>query len=93
MTNTYRALSKAAEAAFSAGVFEREFSPTEERDWLASGLIEIVPRSYQVLSDNYERPMGEVFDAAFLVEIEAALISGSHIERVDKPATKQKKED
>lgn len=80
--NTYKALSKAAEAAFAPGVFEREFTPTEERDWLASGLVEIVPRAYRVLSDNYERPQGEVFDAAFLVELEAALISGSHIERV-----------
>lgn len=91
--NTYRALSKAAEAAFAPGVFEREFTPVEERDWLASGLLEIAPRSYRVLSDNYERPMGEAFEAAFLVEIEAALISGSHIERVDKPEAKKKKED
>lgn len=81
--NIYKALSKAAEATFAVGVFEREFTPTEERDWLTSGLLEIVPRSYRVLSDNYERPQGEVFEAAFLVELEAALISGSHIERVD----------
>lgn len=91
--NTYKALSPAAVAAFAEGVFEREFTPVEERDWLAAGLLEIVPRSYRVLSDNYERPMGEVFEAAFLVEIEAALISGDHIERVDKPEAKKKKED
>lgn len=91
--NTYKALSKAAEAAFSVGVFEREFSPTEERDWLASGLLELVPRPYLVLSGNYERPQGDEFEAAFPVELEQALIQGGHIERVDKPATKQKKED
>lgn len=91
--NTYKALSKAAEAAFSVGVFEREFSPTEERDWLASGLLELVPRSYRVLSGNYERPQGDEFEATFPVELEQALIQGGHIERVDKPASKQKKED
>jgi len=98
MTNTYRALSPAAVAAYADGVFERDFSPVEERDALNSGLIELVPRKYRVLSNNYAAgKQGDTFDAAYLVEIEQALIQGGHIERVaspkpvpadDKPATK-----
>ena len=105
--NTYRALSKAAEAAFAQDVFERDFTPAEEKDWLASGLLELVPRTYRALLNNYAAAkQGETFEAAYLVENEAALIQGGHIERVDaepddpkrvsaetKPAPKQKKED
>lgn len=99
MTNTYRALSKAAEAALSEGVFERDFTPTEEKDWLDSGLVELVPRTYRVLSNNYSAgKQGDTFDAAYLVEIEQALIAGGHLERVDtpkaadKPAPKKKED-
>jgi hypothetical protein len=90
MTNTYRALSAAAEAAFDVGVFEAEFAPAEEKDWLDSGLLELVPRTYRALSDNYQVTQGETFDATYLVENEAALIQGGHIERVVKPTTKKK---
>lgn len=94
MSNTYKALSPAAVAAFADGVFEREFTPSEEKDHLASGLIELVPRTYRALSNNYAAAaQGETFEAAYLVENEAALIQGGHIERVGKPAPKQKKED
>jgi hypothetical protein len=90
MTNTYRALSAAAEAAFDVGVFEAEFAPAKEADWLDSGLLELVPRTYRALSDNYEVAQGETFERAFLIENEAALIQGGHIERVVKPTTKKK---
>lgn len=93
MSNTYRAKTKAAEAAFSVGVFERDFTPSEEKDVLDAGLLEIVPRTYLVLSDNYAVPEGETFEAAMLIENEAALIQGGHIERVDKPPTKKTKKD
>ena len=90
MANTYRALSPAAVAAFAGGVFEAEYTATEERDHLASGLIEIVPRTYRVLSNNYSAAaQGETFDGALLVDHESALIQGGHIERVS-PATKKK---
>ena len=93
MSNTYRATSKAAEAAYSEGVFTHEFTATQEQDALDSGLVEIVPRTYRVLSNNYSAAaQGETFEAALLVEIEAALIQGGHIERVDT-TTKKKKED
>jgi hypothetical protein len=101
MTNTYRALSPAARAAFDDGVFDREFTPAEEQDWLASGLLELVPRTYRVLSNNYAAAkQGETFEGALLKENEGALISGGHIERVDPPrpteavkAATKKKED
>lgn len=83
MTNTYRALSPAAVAAYADGVFERDFTPVEERDALGSGLIELVPRKYRVLSNNFEAgEQDSEIEAAYLVEIEAALIQGGHIERV-----------
>lgn len=87
--NTYKARTPAAVAAFEDGVFEREFSPSEEKDWLDSGLLELVPRTYRVLSNNYVAgEQGDTFEGAFLVENEAALIQGGHIERVEpkKPA-------
>ena len=86
MSNTYKATSPAAVAAFADGVFERDFTASEEKDWLDSGLIELVPRTYRVLSNNYSAAeQGQTFEGALLVEIEAALIQGGHIERVDKP--------
>lgn len=92
--NTYKALTPAAVAAFEDGVFERDFTPTEERDWLDSGVLEIVPRTYKVLSNNFSAgQQGEDIQAAYLVELEQALIQGGHIERVDKPEPKKKKED
>lgn len=93
MSNTYQAKTKAAEAAFSVGVFEADYTIEQERDLIGNGLLELVPRAYEVLSDNYAVPQGETFDGAFPIEIEAALISGGHIKRVDKPAPAKKKKD
>jgi uncharacterized lipoprotein YddW (UPF0748 family) len=91
--NTYRALSPAAVAAFADGVFEHDFTPAEEKDWLDSGLVELVPRTYRVLSNNYSAAgQGEKFEGALLKEIEAGLISGGHIERVDEPPVKSSDE-
>lgn len=87
--NTYRALSPAAEGMFAAGVFEHEFTVLEERDALDAGLVEIVPRPYRVLTDNFAAaPQGETFEAAFPVETETALIAAGHIERVKPTAVK-----
>lgn len=102
MTNTYRALTPAATAAYDKGVFERDFTAAEERDVLNSGLLELVPRKYRVLSNNFAAgEQDSEIEAAYLVEIEQALIQGGHIERVaDKPTKKtaaaagdEKKED
>lgn len=84
MGNTYRALSPQAEAVFASGVFEAEFTPMEEKDHLDGGLIELVPRRYKVLSNNFSAgPQGSEISAVFRVENEAALIQGGHIERLD----------
>lgn len=89
MTNTYRSLDVVAEHHFGEGDFEHEFTPTDEADWLGSGHVELVPRTYKQLSGNFSAAkQGETFVAAFLVETEAALIAGGHIERVDDPKPK-----
>lgn len=92
MTNTYRALTPAAIAAYDSGVFERDFTPSEEQDVLNAGLLELVPRKYKVLSNNFASgEQGDEIEAAFLVEHEQALTQGGHIERVEpKPAAKKK---
>lgn len=91
MTNTYKATSPAAVAAFDDGVFERDFTPSEEKDWLDSGLLVLVPRKYKVLSNNFEAgKQGDEIEAAYLIEIEQAHLQGGHLERVDpKPAKKK----
>jgi hypothetical protein len=90
MTNTYRALTAAAKAAYDDNVFERDLSATDEKDALDSGLLEVVGRKYKVLSNNYSAgEQGEEIELALLVEVEAALLAGGHLERVDpKPAKK-----
>jgi hypothetical protein len=95
MTNTYKALTSVAEVWYQPGVFEADLTATEEQDAVNSGLLEIVPRTYRVLSNNYAAgKQNESVELALLVEHEQALISGGHIERVDKPAAKaaEKKE-
>jgi hypothetical protein len=98
MTNTYKAISTVGEHYFGAGVTDHDLTAVEEKDALQGGHLELVPRTYRVLSDNYTAAaQGETFEGSFLVENEAALIQGGHIERVDpapKPAPKPpKKED
>ncbi|HEY3261369.1 MAG TPA: hypothetical protein VGJ95_14060 [Pseudonocardiaceae bacterium] len=94
----YRAVSPLAEpfiGDFAKDEFEHDFaSPAAEQDAVRGGLVEIVPRKYRVLSDNYQHPQGEEFEAAYLMEHEAALIAGGHIERVEpepKPTKRSKK--
>jgi hypothetical protein len=89
--NTYRAVGPAAVAAYGEGIIELELTASEEADVLASKL-ELVPRTYRALSDNYQVAQGQTFVAVYLVEVEAALISGGHIERVDDtPVVKSSK--
>lgn len=93
MTNTYRAIGERAKLLNPEGVFEADLSVTEEQDALGGRHLELVPRSYRVLSDNFAAgKQGDTFEAAYLVEIESALIRGGHIARVDKPATKKKED-
>jgi hypothetical protein len=88
--NTYKAVSERAKILNGEDVFEADFSALEEKDHLDGGHLEIVPRTYRVLSNNFSAAkQGATFDGAFLVEQEAALIQGGHIERVDVPAKKK----
>ena len=90
--NTYRAVSDRAKALNGEDVFDAEFTPAEEADQLSAGHLEIVPRAYKVLSNNYSAgEQGDFVDLALPVETEAALIAGGHIERVeDNPKAKKK---
>jgi hypothetical protein len=91
VTNQYRVLVPAVVALYEDGVFERDLSPVEEQDLLDRGWLEIVPRPYRVLSDNYTVdgspvPQGAVVELALPVEVEAALIAGGHLERCRRDA-------
>lgn len=91
MGNLYRAVSARAVALHGDKDFEAELMPAEEQDQLTAGHLEIVPRPYEVLSNNYEPgKQGDVVDLALVVEQEAALIEGGHIKRAEKPTTKKK---
>lgn len=91
MTNTYRPVSDRAKALHGEKDFEAEYSAVEEADHLAGGHLEIVPRAYTVLSNNYSAgKQGSVVDLALPVEVEAALVQGGHIERVDAKSAKKK---
>lgn len=95
MTNTYKATSVVGEHYFGKGVSDLDLSVSEEQDALGSHHLEIVPRTYRVLADNYAAgKQGDLVELALLKEHEQALIQGGHLERVDKPAAKaaQKKE-
>ena len=91
MTNTYKATDEYGALIFGEDVFDGDFSVVEERDHLDAGHLEIVPRKYKVLSDNFSGgKKGEPLEAAYPMEVEAALLAGGHLVRVDdKPAAKK----
>jgi hypothetical protein len=74
--------------------FDAELAPADELANVNSGLLEILPQRYRVVggSQVYETAPGEEFEAALLLENEAALIQGGHIERVEKKPAPKKKE-
>jgi hypothetical protein len=91
MTNTYRAVSGYGKAIYGDDVFEGDFTTAEEQDHLNGKHLELVPRKYKVLSDNFAAgAQGSEIEAAYPVEIEA-MLSGVHIERVEKPTGRAKK--
>ncbi len=94
MTNTYRAISVVGEHYFGEGVSELDLSPSEEQDAISGGHLEIVPRKYRVLSDNYTAgKQGEVVELALLKENDAALIQGGHLERIDTVIVGEKRDE
>ena len=88
--NTYRPVSDRAKALHGTDDLELDLSATDEADALAGGHLEIVPRPYRVLVNNYaEGEQGETVDLSLPVENEGALIAGGILERAD-PAPKKK---
>jgi hypothetical protein len=84
MTNTYRALSVAAKSEHGDAPVDLDLSVVDERDALDGGHLELVPRTYRVLTNNFSGgPEGSEYVGALQKEIEAALISGGHLERID----------
>lgn len=67
--------------------FDHEFSEEDEAANLASGLLEIVPRSYKVIGDSvvHDTEPGETFERGLTIGVEGLLFAGGHIERVDVP--------
>lgn len=77
-------------------VFEQEFdSPGDEQTNIDSGLLEIVPRDYQVVGDSYvfETKPGDVFTKALTMGQEEHLIGAGHIVRCEEKATSTKKKE
>ena len=92
MANKYLAVSDYGKAVFGEEPFDQEFTPSDEADHLNAGHLELVPRTYRQLSNNYSAAkQGDTFLGALVVDHESALIQGGHIERVDKPATTTKR--
>lgn len=91
MTNTYKAVSEYGRAIFGEHVFDGDFDAGEEKDLVGAGHLEIEPRKYRILSDNFSGgEMGSDVMAAYPMEIEAALLQGNHLRRADdKPAAKK----
>ena len=92
MANTYKAKSARGEALYGEDVVDLDLTATEEADALGAGVLELVPRAYRVLSNNYAAgEQGSEVELALLVEHEAALIQGGHLERVEPTTTKKRK--
>lgn len=103
MSNSYKVLLPllvhTADGAYKQGeTFSKEFTPEQEAENLASGLLELQPNDYQVVGESEvdgHQP-GDTFTAAIPLGREALLVAGGHIKRVEpKPAktTKATKED
>lgn len=95
MTNRYRILSVVGKATYGdEEQVDLDLSPSAEKDELDNGHLELVPRTYRVLSDNFSGgPQGSTYDAVFRVETEQALIQGGHIERVDEQVSEDSEQD
>ena len=96
MSNHYRPLSERAKALHGDEDFEADYTAAEERDHLDGGHLEIVPRTYKVLVNNFTTDgqaveQGSTVDLALSVETEGALLSGGVLERDDASPKKSAK--
>jgi hypothetical protein len=73
-------------------VFEKEFTEAEEQANLASGLLEIVPESYEVVGPRnvLGHAPGEKFEAAISIGQERLLVQAGHIKHFEVEAVKPK---
>lgn len=91
MAGLYLPVSERAKALHGVKPVELVLSPVEEADELGGGHLEIVPRDFEVLSNNFAAaPQGKTVALALTVENEAALVQGGHIKRVDAASAKKK---
>lgn len=89
--NLYRAATPRGVSIYGDDELELTLTADEERDALRDGHLVQVARPYRVISSRFTvkgAPVwrGAVIEAAFPVEIEAALIAGGHIERSRRDA-------
>jgi hypothetical protein len=83
MANTYRPVSDRAKALHGEDAVELDLSVSDEADQLSGGHLEIIPRAYKVLTNNFSAgKQGSKVALALPVEQEAALIQGGHIQRI-----------
>jgi len=76
--------------------FEKDFTEDEEAENVASGLLEIVPQTYEVIGTSrvFDTEPGETFTESLPLGREALLVAGGHIKRVEAkppPATPRKR--
>lgn len=89
MTNTYMPVSVSAKSQYGDAVVSLDLSVMDEKDAIDGGHLELVPRAYRVLSDNFSGgPQDGEWMGALRVETERALIDGGHLERIEAPAVK-----
>jgi hypothetical protein len=88
MANTYRNTAPVSILGLDKDATgELELTLQEEADHLNAGWLEIVPREYTNVGTQevFGTKPGKTFKAALRIDEEAALTSGGHIERVEKP--------
>lgn len=93
MSNTYKPVSERAKALYGEDDFEADLTEVDERDQIDGGHLEVVPRAYRVLSDNFAGgEQDSVVDLALTIGREATLL-GHHLERFEgeKPKKAAKK--
>ena len=75
-------------------VFDADLPADEEADWLAKGLLEIIPATYKVLGPSkvFDTEPEGTFEKALTVGQEQHLIEGGFVERLPDPPLEKKQE-
>lgn len=89
---TYKPVSDRARAIHGEDNVDLDLTAVQEADEVSAGHLEIVPRPYRVLVNNFaDGKQGSTVDLALNVDNEAALLGGGILERAEKPAKKPTK--